>query len=238
MKSVKSPFNRVVVVTSVVGAVVIAGLLLIQFGVAGALVNSTQAVTSLPTEPAGPTQTTLPPPGPPIPAGDTGSGPIGTLPQRVPTSPPRISTIPANACVDSNLEASVTGYGIQSMNFDQDIVTVTSLTPCSISGFLNVSFSNSQPLSATIDDGGTDGSFSSPGAVALGPNESGSFVLQYQDFSYCPVATDMFIGTVDSTPDVPVSLSPVNGDQTGWTVCSPIQVSAIEQGNDPAQYLP
>jgi hypothetical protein len=166
--------------------------------------------------------------------------PSSGLSQLVPSNPPQVAIIPTAACSNAELAASVTDYGLRSMNLLQDIVTVTSKSSCFLNGYPSISFTNSsdQASSVATTDGGTFGGSNAGGNVALGAGLTASFVLQYTNSDTCPVATNMLLGIAGSTPVVTVSLAPMGGDQTGWSICGgAVNLSAFEQGNSASQYL-
>ena len=243
MRNVHFPLGKTAIAAGVSAVVSTFFFLLAHYNVVGALDSSgSSASTPSSVPPAGATLTTLTPPSPPLPAGQ--QGPASAAPQKMPINPPQVANIPTTPCADTDLQASVTSFGIRAMHALQDIVTITSATPCVVNGYPSVALSDpsnsAQPMSVQVENGGTAGRSNPPGPVALGPGESASFVMEYPT-SYsnsCPVATSMTVGVPGAAALVPVSLAPMNGDQTNWSICGDVSVSAFEQGNDPAQYIP
>src|ERR1700722_15298369 len=98
--------------------------LLVRYNVAAANIGA--ANTTTPTAPSGPTETTSPTPTVPPPPGESAVvSPNRGLSQLVPSNPPQVAIMPTAACSNAELAASVTDYGLRSMNLIQDIVTVT-----------------------------------------------------------------------------------------------------------------
>jgi hypothetical protein len=125
--------------------------------------------------------------------------------------------------------------GIESMQEYQDIVTVTSPVPCRVDGYPSVGLSDTRRQTKVID-GGTAGRSNPPMAVAVGPGEPASFVIQGpQNVTGCP-ATKLYIGVPGTDPQALVTVAPVIGDGS-WPTCGSVTVSAFEQGNDPGQYI-
>lgn len=182
---------------------------------------------------AGPTRTTVTPPDPPAPSDP---GPVPSLREEMPTNPPIVTNIPPDPCSNFDLDASVMDTGIDSMQEYQDIVTVTSAVPCRVDGYPSVALSQPQTQTAAID-GGTAGKSNPPMAVAVGPREPASFVIQGpQNVGFgCPAAK-LYIGVPGTDPQVLVTVAPAIGDGS-WPTCGSLMVSAFEQGNDPGQYL-
>jgi hypothetical protein len=158
-----------------------------------------------------------------------------SIPERMPPNPPRVANIPPESCINHDLEATVMDTGIDSMQEDQDIVTVISSVPCRLDGYPNVALSNAQ-TKTTVIDGGEFGRSKPPMPVAVGPGEPASFVIQEpQNVSGCPAAK-LDIGVPGAEPQVVVTVASVIGDGS-WPTCESLTVSAFEQGNDPGQYM-
>jgi len=189
------------------------------------------------TVPSGSPGTTVPPPGPALPSV---SGPAPMPAQITPTNPPSVVNVPGTPCTNTDLQASVSSFGLHAMGMNQDIVTVTSTTPCSLLGFPTVTFAangaaiGSQP----VVQGGTLGRSIETTVALDGPNEVGAFVLEYSTdgVGQCHVADSMSIGVPGAAPGVSVSLAPMGGLQTAWDLCGGVKVSAFEQGNDPGEF--
>ena len=125
--------------------------------------------------------------------------------------------------------------GIDSMQEYQDIVTLTSPVLCRVDGYPSVALRGTQ-TPTTVIDGGTFGRSNPPMAVAVGPGEPASFVIQVpQNVTGCPAAK-LYIGVSRTDPQVLVTVAPVIGDGS-WPTCGSLTVSAFEQGNDPGQYI-
>jgi hypothetical protein len=153
----------------------------------------------------------------------------------MPTNPPTVTHIPQESCINHDLEATVMDTGIESMQEYQDIVTVTSAVPCRVDGYPSAALADT-PTKTTVIDGGAFGRSNPPMAVAVGPGEPGSFVIQGpQNVTGCPAAK-LYIGVPGTDPQVLVTVAPVIGDGS-WPTCGSLTVSAFEQGNDPGQYI-
>lgn len=159
---------------------------------------------------------------------------VPSVGERIPVDPPTVTNIPPHPCSNHDLEASVMDNGIDSMQESQGIVTVTSAVPCRVDGYPSLAPSNPHSR-ATVMDGGTLGKSYPPTAVAVGPSEPASFVIQAPQNSPCPAAK-LLIGVPGTDPEVLVSAAPPIGDGS-WLTCGSFRVSAFEQGNDPGQYL-
>ena len=186
--------------------------------------------------PVGPTRTTATPPGEPrLPVS------LGTVPpihQLEPVDPPVVSEIPTSPCHNDELRAAATDIVNSSMQGSQDVISVTSLAPCRLNGYPTVAFT-SPGLPVTVTDG-VETRSQPPHDVAVGPSEPVSFVIQVpQDVSgTCPTSETMVIGRSGTHPTVAVSLTPIGKYQTGWIPCGAVEVSALEQGDSPGQYIP
>jgi hypothetical protein len=153
----------------------------------------------------------------------------------MPTNPPNVTNIPPEPCINHDLEATVKDTGIDSMQEYQDVVTVTSPVLCRVDGYPSMALSDTQSQT-TVIDGGTAGRSNPPMAVAIGPGEPASFVIQGpQNVTGCPAAK-LDIGVPGTDPQVLVTVAPVIGDGS-WPTCGSFTVSAFEQGNDPGQNI-
>ncbi|MFZ2057832.1 MAG: DUF4232 domain-containing protein [Acidimicrobiales bacterium] len=127
------------------------------------------------------------------------------------------------------------------MSFVQDVVTISSQTDCSLSGYPVLQFSGSSgPVEVSVTDGGTSAvQVPSPTPVAVGPGTPVSFLIQFQpgDTASCVIASSLEIGVSGTTPSVGVTLADVPGFQTAWNLCgSQASVTPFEQGASLSQY--
>ena len=159
-----------------------------------------------------------------------------------PTPVPTASSIPSTPCTDADLSANVYVDGVlASMSFVQDVVTISSQTDCSLSGYPVLQFSGSSgPVEVSVTDGGTSAvQVPSPTPVAVGPGTPVSFLIQFQpgDTASCVIASSLEIGVSGTTPSVGVTLADVPGFQTAWNLCgSQASVTPFEQGASLSQY--
>jgi hypothetical protein len=115
------------------------------------------------------------------------------------------------------------------MSFVQDVVTISSQTDCSLSGYPVLQFSGSSgPVEVSVTDGGTSAvQVPSPTLIQFQPGDTAS----------CVIASSLEIGVSGTTPSVGVTLADVPGFQTAWNLCgSQASVTPFEQGASLSQY--
>jgi len=151
------------------------------------------------------------------------------------TPAPPVS-VPSIPCTTADLSAEVTSQGpYQGMGSGQYIVTITSTTSCSISGYPTLQFFNAAgALASTVKDGGVAGNPDPPSKVAVGPGVSASFLVQFSDSPSCANASSLTLQLSGESGQVSVFLNP--DVATFWSACPSTLVSPFEQGSDASRY--
>lgn len=169
--------------------------------------------------------------------GVTFSGPFTVVPSQNTTHVSAPKVVPASTvCQGNQVSAVVSGVGPYNNGPDsaQSIVTLTSTTPCLLSGYPILSFFSSSGTVIGINetDGGTDGYAQPISNVTLGPDTTGSFLIQYNPQSDCPNATT-------ASFQLSVGQTAISIDVNGILVeiCGSINVTPIIQGNSPERYF-
>jgi hypothetical protein len=140
--------------------------------------------------------------------------------------------IPNALCNDSDLSASLTSNGpYQGMGTVQYIITVSSSVACQLSGYPTLHFDGA---TSSIQDGGTVGSANPPSAVAAGPGNAVSFLIEFFTHGTCNNAAGLAFGLSTEAPTVPVALN--SKVVNSWIACATTKVSPFEQGNAIGQY--
>jgi len=164
-----------------------------------------------------------------------------TTGETAPTTVP-VASIPSTTCVAADLTASLqTGDSFPSMNYVQDVITLSSSVPCSIEGYPTMAFSNgTSAVTVSVTDGGTSSSVpTSPAPVAVGPATSASFLVQFQPgpIPPCTSASTLDIGLPGVSPTVGVSIPDLTSGPA-WDICNArASITPFEQGSSLSQYI-
>jgi hypothetical protein len=121
------------------------------------------------------------------------------------------------------------------MGTEQFIITITSSTACQIRGYPVLAFSgvSTSAQAPLVVNGGTAGNADPQSAVAVGPGQTASFLLQTNGDD-CPTASQLMFGLPGTTASVVVSLTPPIA--SSWNACPTVYVTPFEQGNSPDRY--
>lgn len=215
---------------SVLGAVIIVAVgTVISTGAQG----SPNTLQSLIANDGGVPPTTVPPVSTNIVQPDLG----GLTPNPLAATPLVHSSVPVpiltgTTCTGSEVNAALTSNGPYiGMGSDQLIVSLSSSTSCTLSGYpvLSLYDSNGAGAGTKFIDGGTIGSPQSTNAIQLGPNNVGSFLIQFSGNASC-VPANIFQLSLSATSS-PVVISNDSSLLSSWPGCSVMNETPFVEGN-------
>ena len=149
--------------------------------------------------------------------------------------------MPSTPCTDGELREAISSSGpYVGMSTQQDIITISSSVPCRLYGYPTLQFGSPlHPVAITVQHNDAAPHQEPPRPVAVGTGTPASFLVET---AAGPIAPDckgttlLTIGVPGSAPSISVSLAAMRGNQTGWDVCGPVEVTPFEQGNTLDQY--